>query len=463
MKRKIHIDRKPPVDEVIAKHKDFDSLYEKHKSLTKKPRYNALKIITGIILILVVGYLVFDADRSQSNAINPPFNNHQVEPEIHAIDPSQDAHVVLMSGTSFMIPASTIVDGNGNLVKSVVFLRVSEYLNPVDFFLSGIPMNYDSAGTEYTFESAGMMRVEAFSDSGILSLDKGKTIQVSMMTTDSSAYNIYAFDTTDNRWIYNSTDDLVTDSTEIDESSLVISADKMVITRMGNVPDGMSWKEAEERGLVVSDTLCYTDARNTNEYRPVKAREDYSQSLWKARKNAQKEMLRMFKQRDSIATAQRMEMQRQALEQQRTADSLRLAYENQRAKVQKNEKQLVREFEINQFGIWNCDRPLLAEMPDAVEASFAFGGESIKPMRTYYFVQIDLNALYRFYPNESEIECDFNQTHVLWWVGDHQSLFIANPEQFRAAQTPDNPIQVDSMSVEEGLTLLRSTIPSQLP
>lgn len=46
----------------------------------------------------------------------------------------------------------------------MVKITYREFADPIDFFVSGIPMEYDSAGRKYNFESSGMCEINAYKD-----------------------------------------------------------------------------------------------------------------------------------------------------------------------------------------------------------------------------------------------------------------------------------------------------------
>lgn len=202
MKRKIHIDRELPDKAAMARHKDFDGLLKKHEALTKRPRYNGIKVITGIIVIAVVAVLVFEADREDRRAINPPLGAEMIDYELHVVNPEEGGVVRLVSGTEITIAAGSLVDEDGTEITEPVMFKVSEFRNPLDFYVSGIPMTYDSADAEFVFESAGMLDIRAFNPDGPVYLKSGSTAQVSTLSAQSDRFNIYRFDSTQNNWQY---------------------------------------------------------------------------------------------------------------------------------------------------------------------------------------------------------------------------------------------------------------------
>jgi hypothetical protein len=460
MKRKIHIDRKQPDQKVIASHKNFESLLGKHQAITKRPRYNAIKVITGIVLIAIIGFLVLEAIEQEENAIVPPLGQDYVEFEFHVIDPQVESIVTLITGTSISIPANSLIDSEGKVVNDIAYVKVSEFRNPVDFFLSGIPMTYDSAGTEYTFESAGMIQIEAYNERGRLSLLDEKFIQVSMVAGNTERFNVYAFDTVQNEWNFSGTDTVVEMQLMDTTGAQIISSDKMVITKFGDVPDGYSMEEAEEMGMIESDTTYYN--YGTPASIPIVDPEkdgEYAKSIWNARKKAQKEMLNTFKKRDELARIKRKEL----LEKQRFNDSLRLAYKNRMEIIQERESEVFREFQINQFGIWNCDRPILKEMPHIVEARFTEENAEFKLTQSFYLVDINLNAVYKFYSHVPNVTCDVASENLIWMIKNENEMLIVTKAEFERAAQAKTPMNLVAMKTDEALEYLREEIPSNLP
>ena len=78
-------------------------------------------------------------------------------------------------------------------------------------------MTYDSAGTEYTFESAGMIEIYGYQNGQPVELADDKPIRIEMHPKDgSSRFNLYELDTSSGNWEYKGKTELV--SEEMDES-----------------------------------------------------------------------------------------------------------------------------------------------------------------------------------------------------------------------------------------------------
>lgn len=105
-------------------------------------------------------------------------------------------------GAFLHIPADALVMENGKAPTEPVKISYCPLNDPVDIFLSGVPMKYDSAGSSETFRTAGMFRLEAKTYSGKqVALKNGMQMQVDMPTVDSSdTYNFYTFNEDEGGW-----------------------------------------------------------------------------------------------------------------------------------------------------------------------------------------------------------------------------------------------------------------------
>ena len=107
-------------------------------------------------------------------------------------------------------------------MKGEVELRYREFHDAVDFFVSGIPMTYDSAGVKYQFESAGMMEMLAYQNGRQINMAKGKSINVEMASNyKGTEYNLYKLDTLHNNWSCLGKDKVVSESKAIAKTDSV--------------------------------------------------------------------------------------------------------------------------------------------------------------------------------------------------------------------------------------------------
>ena len=139
---------------------------------------------------------------TNKRCINPPFAE-LVEYEEYPISKNNRKRVITTkSGSIITIPAHAFVNESGESVTKNIIIIYRDFHNPMEFFLSGIPMDYDSAGINYTFTSAGMFEINAKAEGEQLYLKEDKEIDLQLVSKQDEVYNFYNYDTTENQWNY---------------------------------------------------------------------------------------------------------------------------------------------------------------------------------------------------------------------------------------------------------------------
>ena len=214
----------------INKHKDFDALLQQVNAVPAKKPFNVktLYYLAGsVAAALLVGFLYFGLNAWQGMTtkeylasqpyVNPPLENIKPVYEIAVINVNQGGEYIYESGSKIIVPPAAFVDNNGQLVKGDVHIKYREFHDFIDFFLSGIPMEYDSAGINYLLESAGMVEIFAEQDGIRLNVAPGKEINVELVSEiyipvadrgKVPAYNIYKLDEEKRSWVYKGQDDI---------------------------------------------------------------------------------------------------------------------------------------------------------------------------------------------------------------------------------------------------------------
>jgi len=160
----------------------------------------------------IIGY---DED---TPCINPPIKKLDIKSDSYYCENELGGEFIHSSGSTILVPKNAFVDINGNSLNGKIELRYREFHDPIDFMLSGIPMTYDSAGTEYTFESAGMIEIYGYQNGQPIELANDKPIRIEMHPKDgSSRFNLYELDTSSGDWEYKGKTELVSEG--MDEST----------------------------------------------------------------------------------------------------------------------------------------------------------------------------------------------------------------------------------------------------
>lgn len=232
MKRKTNLNRPEISSEEIAKRKNFDSVLKQStnvgaKPLIKKPWFLSSVVAVTIAIVTTVvlmnqdkkadqpivekqeqisdsdnlALLAFYKEEEAKPCISPPIKGLNVHYTTYKVIAEKGATLDYKTGSKIIIPKNAFADENGNLLKGEVELRYREFHDVFDFFVSGIPMTYDSAGVKYQFESAGMVEVLAYQNGKQVNMAPKKAIDIEMASNHKGTeYNFYKLDTMANNW-----------------------------------------------------------------------------------------------------------------------------------------------------------------------------------------------------------------------------------------------------------------------
>lgn len=235
----IKINPQQPSQSDIAKKMDFDDLLSKYESEAKtdtgrkKASVRPLRIrylsyvsaAAAAIALLVIALSVFNSPKPEvleakyfadRPFIDQPLEKVQAKFANFRVDVNQGGVYEYQSGSRLVVPAAAFMDDYGKLVEGEVEIKYREYHDFVDFFLSGIPMIYDSANVKYTMESAGMIEIYAEQNGQQVRMAPGKNISVEMISRINvpphlvvpPGYNVYKLDTAAREWIYQGIDQM---------------------------------------------------------------------------------------------------------------------------------------------------------------------------------------------------------------------------------------------------------------
>ncbi|HXC06817.1 MAG TPA: hypothetical protein VNZ86_18795, partial [Bacteroidia bacterium] len=215
MKAKMNIDREKITQEEIRARKDFNSVlkqYQLHptqtgassagKSFFKSTGFLATGAVVVATAVSVWMYSIYQkksenkavenvqvkseqkgdftylpaSNANQKMRIAPPMPKADIPYQHYKVDAAQGGEFKTDKGSRIRVPQGAFADASGKALNGQVELRFREFHDPVDFFLSGIPMCYDSAGVRYQFESAGMVELLGFKDGKPVYILPGKQV-----------------------------------------------------------------------------------------------------------------------------------------------------------------------------------------------------------------------------------------------------------------------------------------------
>ncbi|MFI5203731.1 MAG: hypothetical protein ACHQF2_04480, partial [Flavobacteriales bacterium] len=212
-----------PAPTDIDKYMDFNSVFAKYQSFSL-PFYKRAWFKWGIAVVVVAAGVslavaalsndkvsntetkkeapVVEATNmpEESPCINPPVDGGEKPFRSYVISGTRDTVIITDKGSVLRVPAD--IAGNG-----AYELRIREFSKNMEVFLSGIPMDYDSAGQKYAFQSAGMMEILAFRNNEMVKMEAGKSIKIILKGENPNKdFNVYCLDTVGKKWNYEGKD-----------------------------------------------------------------------------------------------------------------------------------------------------------------------------------------------------------------------------------------------------------------
>lgn len=237
MEPKFNLDRPKVSDEEINKNKDFANLVKQFKEQSiKKARNDAnfLKnkkvtyatVIAGAAVICTVTYFtVFNKQKNQQAAndktntlrtintpntksldtkkafISPPSQKLNVPYTSYKVNSVKGGELAHHTRSKIKVPKNAFVNKKGEEIVGDVEIQYREFHDQAEIIASGIPMRYDSAGTSYTFESAGMFDVRGYQNGEEVFIKPEKPITVELSSRQpADTYNQYYLDTVAQKW-----------------------------------------------------------------------------------------------------------------------------------------------------------------------------------------------------------------------------------------------------------------------
>ncbi len=512
MKRKIITNRPNISSEKIASYKDFNKLLLDYKKVTNpkfiKNSKNFFKSLLAIAAVVSVILIFSPKEASKNNKfICPPLRNINIDYDLYTIDASKGGSFIHKTGSKITFPANAFVDKNGNEVKGNVTVKYREMKDIADIFVSGIPMEYDSSGSEYTFESAGMLEILAEKDGEQLYMNKGKNVDIEMSSVfPESKYNLYQLDTVKRNWTFAGKDSIYKMSEKIMNDSANIFANKKeipyevdslqnndgIIKPVKKDEDGFCfnikvdssefpeisiyknvkfqiagdfsveevkfnskilWNDVEINRLEDNKYLVtFFSANKTVKYvtTPVFEKGDYKDALdiYKSYlqniKEQKEKIVELERQRNEILAKKRQkEIEEQArleAEYQKSVEEAKLRQklweeENARRMAIQNtvytKNDLVfRTFQVNGFGIWNCDNPMALPQGAKLFAKY-YDKENNSELvfNNVYLAEKDRNAMFNYYKGKL-FRFNPGKNNIVWGVTPEGYLAIAKKEEF---------------------------------
>lgn len=393
-----------------------------------------MKIITTLLSVLIFGLISCNqSDKKEISAatqglefIKPPMNGVDVPYTEYLVVAAKGDTLLYNTGSIILFPPNAFIDKEGNIVEGNVQVKYREFTDPMDFYLAGIPMNYDSSGKQYSFESSGMCEVVAFKNGEQVFVNPKSKPEINLVSNNNSeSHNLYFLDTVKKQWVNKGASDLVTLTNDKSQHSTAASpADASFLEPIkpekanSNNPiiriviDPASFKELlvydnlqfqldnDDKSFDAKDAseewsnvelqkgktkglyaIKFSNAKRTVTYtaRPVLEGADYDKALKifeKKNVEYQKNINKAFSKekadkekylKDSAANEQLLEENKKIERLNILTEAINRRIEAQNALADKQNRvikeanlsnKIIRSFQIDGFGIWNCDKAI---------------------------------------------------------------------------------------------------------
>ncbi len=210
---------------------------------TNEAKFNLNKIIKTLLVTAVVAIIIFigffvsknkntpaintDFTLSKS-AIKPPMPAVNVLYETFMYDADKGDTLFTKNGSILVFPKNAVLNNKGEIVSGKIELRTREFNDPIDYYMAGIPMTYDSAGVKYTFVSSGMIDIKAYQNNELLYVNPRAKPQLNLVSTNNERNtNLYILDTTTGQWINKGRDE-VNDLTQKPKKNITSTLPKII-------------------------------------------------------------------------------------------------------------------------------------------------------------------------------------------------------------------------------------------
>jgi hypothetical protein len=467
----ININRRRISRQEIERFKNFQSLSAKYNNLNTSTLKNNFWM-NIIVSVVVVGIAVFTAMHflkrdtpkpiTESSFVNPPIPNADI-PYI-TFDYNTNSDTILVIGdTKIEIKKNSIVDENGNTIKGTAKISYREFMNPAQIMLSGIPMEYDSAGNKSTFSSAGMIEIKGEAEGKPVFIAEDKGINISFKSPKAgNDYNLYYLDTIKKNWVYMGKDEI---EVQKDKEELNIKKTKKTkATEINNPkepikPEAPRLADAQKWNFTIDvipeefpELAGYSQTQfeideSYKKYNPAHSKIEWNDVKIEKANEPNKYFITFTK--DTIHCKYLAQpvlnekdykkelagYEKKYAEYMEAAKKAKLEEEANRTKIIvdtaynpfETQQNIYRSFTIQKFGIWNCDKVFK-------QANKHISNPVLKINDTIYERNVFLadfgnNALMSIYPGQ-EIRYDSGSKNYLIMIKNNNQIAVFWPKDF---------------------------------
>jgi hypothetical protein len=437
-----------------------------------------LKLLTTSINLIFLSIVFFSCNeekniQTENTEINNtrftvPFENIQIKKTVYNINNDKDTILTYSSGSKIIIPKYAFLDSSGSPIKAVVNVTYREFSNALDVYLNGIPMDYDSAGTEQVFETAGMIEIDAFSSGKRVFPNPENKISIEMLSFNNQAdFNLYELDTLSKKWKNIGKDIISTSNYDIETANLPKVPPEPKIAgqyafsigdNTGKYPElnkyknvmfepvnnkfcgfsGTEIKVKESAGGIYEVIFIFNGYGNKKEesckcYLAFKEGTDYNEAM----KQYQKKYKSLINERNK-KKQELEEKWKNYFDVKKKYDELGLSdvFYKKGVSNLEGELKIIRTFQINGFGIVNCDAPRSYPQGAELIASFQNKNNHTIQLNQIVLVEKGMNGIFRY---KDIVKFNPERENLLWGItSDNKLAYIKSEEMKAIKQTKGN-------------------------
>jgi hypothetical protein len=437
--------------------------------------------------------------------IDPPIKEADVPYASYTVDAAKGDTLFYPTGSILLFPPDAFADANGNIVAGKILIRYREFRTPLDFYLAGIPMTYDSAGKTYLLESSGMFEIQAYKDGLPLRVNPKSKPEINIVSGNGSpGHSVYLLDTAQKKWT-NQAVSIVTelsvpinrtsDGTAPEEEPLIAPVKPR--KAVNNSPviriliDSSSFNELkgyDNLRFQLEDNGADFDPKDTSEIwsnvelqkgdkpglyavrfsnakkrvtysaRPVFAGNDYEAAL-KVFEKKNEAYNKRLQQRRKLAKRNKALWLRNSIENERVVhlnaliaarnrhvDSMNIVIDriNNETRDENQVTRLIRSLQIENFGYWNCDLATWIEGMPVVARFLDSAGNEIH-LTNIAVIYRGFNGIMRF--DNQHILVSKSSDNMIIGVYNGRFAYITYKEYRALGITPDTKVQIFKMNV----------------